>query len=154
MAQRPMLLPGESLARCRHASISARRAYLGLPLRQDAPWADSSEICQRFAAFVLEGLLEEVEVQATRCIVFQPSAGQQDPACGVAGGNASDSTSDSTLILHSSGVGCMLPFGLHRDLALWPTCSAIAPTCFLAVVLTRLRHPLLPHPAHPQSATT
>eukprot|EP00887_Chlorella_sp_A99_P003701 scaffold7.g3701.t1 len=64
-AQRPVLLPGEALAACRRVSVAARRTFLGLPLRRDAPWADPDEVCQRFAAFLLEGRLEEVE-QARR----------------------------------------------------------------------------------------
>lgn len=45
----PLCLPAPCLARCASINISARRVYLGLPLRQGAPWADVDELAARFA---------------------------------------------------------------------------------------------------------
>ena len=48
-SQRPLCLLAPSLSRCANLRISARRTYLGLPLRRGAPWADVDELAARFA---------------------------------------------------------------------------------------------------------
>ena len=48
-SQRPLCLAAASLARCTRMSASARRVYLGLPLRRGAPWADVDELAARWA---------------------------------------------------------------------------------------------------------
>ncbi|EFN56945.1 hypothetical protein CHLNCDRAFT_51213 [Chlorella variabilis] len=75
-SQRPVCLPAPCLARCASLRVTARRAYLGLPLLAGAPWVDVDELAARFAQFMLCSSLEAVEVTATRCFVFQPV---QDP---------------------------------------------------------------------------
>jgi hypothetical protein len=74
-AQRPVCLDASSLARCAVLRLSARRVYLGLPLRRGAPWADVDELAARWAQFMLASPLEAVEVTATRCFIFQPVQG-------------------------------------------------------------------------------
>lgn len=48
-SQRPLCLAAPSLARCASLQASARRVYLGLPLRRGAPWADVDELAARWA---------------------------------------------------------------------------------------------------------
>lgn len=48
-SQRPLCLAAPSLSRCARLCASARRVYLGLPLRQGAPWADVDELAARWA---------------------------------------------------------------------------------------------------------
>ena len=48
-SQRPVCLPAPCLARCASLRVTARRAYLGLPLLAGAPWVDVDELAARFA---------------------------------------------------------------------------------------------------------
>lgn len=47
--QRPLCLPAAALERCAGVRLSARRVYLGLPLRPGAGWADVDDLAARFA---------------------------------------------------------------------------------------------------------
>lgn len=48
-SQRPLCLGAPCLARCATLRLTARRCYLGLPLRRGAPWADVDDLAARFA---------------------------------------------------------------------------------------------------------
>ena len=51
-SQRPLCLAAPSLCRCTRLTASARRVYLGLPLRRGAPWADVDELAARWAQVI------------------------------------------------------------------------------------------------------
>lgn len=57
-AQRPLCLPAACLARCAALQLTARRVYLGLPLRRGAGWADVDELAGRWVQVGWGGVVE------------------------------------------------------------------------------------------------